>query len=82
MSNKSNTFVADLKPFRVMTDKTISSYQGYGHRVQLIRRASVAREFAVCDNRKVLFTTASETFAKDLFLNHVAGIVRQLRLEL
>ena len=82
ISKKSSTFVADLKPFRVMTDKTISSYQGFGHRVQLIRRAAVAREFAVCDNRRVLFSTTNETHAKDLFLNHVAGIVRQLSMEL
>ena len=65
-----------------MTDKTISSYQGYGHRVQLVRRATVAREFAVVDNRRVVFSMANETAAKDLFLNHVANIVRQLSLEL
>lgn len=65
-----------------MTDKTISSYQGYGHRVQLVRRAAVAREFAVVDNRRVVSSTMNETMAKDIFLNHVAGIVRQLSLEL
>lgn len=65
-----------------MTDKTISSYRGYGHRVQLIRRAAVAREFAVVDNRKVLVSTCHEETAKGAFLNHVASIVRQLSLQL
>lgn len=65
-----------------MTDKTISSYQGYGHRVQLIRRATVAREFAVVDNRRVLVSTRHEETAKGAFLNHVASIVRQLSLQL
>ena len=65
-----------------MTDKTISSYRGYGHRVQLIRRATVAREFAVVDNRRVLVSTRLEETAKGAFLNHVAGIVRQTSLTL
>lgn len=65
-----------------MTDRTISSYQGYGHRVQLVRRAAVAREFAVIDNRRVIHTTTNETLGKDMFLNHVSSIVRQLSLPL
>ena len=64
-----------------MTDMTISSYRGYGHRVQLIRRATVAREFAVVDNRRVLVSTRHEETAKGAFLNHVASIVRQLAIE-
>ena len=65
-----------------MTDKTISSYQGYGHRVQLIRRAAVAREFAVVDNRRVLLSTCQEETAKRAFLSHVTSILLQLTLEL
>ena len=65
-----------------MTDRTVSSYQGFGHRVQLIRRATVAREWAVVDNRRVIVSTRSEATGKDIFLNHVAGIVRQLELQL
>ena len=65
-----------------MTDKTISSYRGYGHRVQLIRRATIAREYAVVDNRRVLVSTRHEETAKSAFLNHVASIVRQLALQI
>lgn len=65
-----------------MTDVTISSYQGFGHRVQLIRRNAVARQWAIVDNRRVIHSTGAETLAKDMFLNHVAGIVRQLEIQL
>ena len=64
-----------------MTDKTISAYQGYGHRVQLIRRGDVARSWAVMDNRRVQISTHDESLAKDLFLNHIAGIVRQYEIQ-
>ena len=63
-----------------MLEKTISSYNGYGHRVQLVRRDAVARFFSVVDNRRVLMSTSSESVAKDVFLNHVAGIVRRLQM--
>lgn len=66
-----------FKTLRVMTDKTMSSYQGFGHRVQLIRRADVARSWSILDNRRVISSVRQETLAKDIFLNHVAGIVRQ-----
>lgn len=65
-----------------MTDVTVSSYQGFGHRVQLIRRNAVARQWAIVDNRRVIHATGTETLAKDMFLNHVAGIVRQLEIQL
>ena len=65
-----------------MTDMTVSSYQGFGHRVQLIRRNAVARSWAIIDNRRVIHSTSSETLGKDMFLNHVAGIVRQLEIQL
>ena len=65
-----------------MLDKTISSYQGYGHRVQLLRKDAVARNYVICDNRRVITSTSHETTAKEAFLNHVAGIVRQTSLGL
>ena len=69
-----------FKTLIVMTDKTISAYQGYGHRVQLIRRSAVARSWSILDNRRVVSSVDQETLAKDIFLNHVAGIVRQLSI--
>ena len=60
-----------------MASKTQSSFQGYGHRVQVIKRDDVARSFSVLDNRRVLITTQNESLAKDVFLNTVAGLVRQ-----
>ena len=68
------------KTIIVMKDKTFSSYQGYGHRVQLIRRADIARSWSILDNRRVISSVSNETLAKDIFLNHVAGIVRQLSI--
>lgn len=80
---KKNAYLCSVfKTYMLMTDKTVSSYQGFGHRVQLIRRATVAREWAVVDNRRVIHSTVAETLAKDMFLNHVAGIVRQLEIQL
>lgn len=63
-----------------MIDRTISSYQGFGHRVQLVRREAVSRNWAIIDNRRVLMSFWNETEAKSYFLNHVAGIVRQLAI--
>lgn len=60
-----------------MATRTQSSYQGYGHRVQVVKRDDVAKSYSVLDNRKVLITTMNEALAKDVFLNTVAGIVRQ-----
>lgn len=60
-----------------MATRTQSSYQGYGHRVQVIKRDDVAKSYSVLDNRKVLITTMNEALAKDVFLNTVAGLVRQ-----
>lgn len=60
-----------------MASRTQSSFQGYGHRVQVIKRDNVARDYAVTDNRRVLITTQNESLAKDVFLNTVAGLVRQ-----
>ena len=82
ISKKSCTFVPDLKPYNVMTEKTISSYSGYGYRVQLIRRNAVARNWAVVSNRRVVFSSSHETTAKEGFLNHVASIVRQTSIDL
>lgn len=64
-----------------MTDKTISSFQGYGHRVQLVKKTAVARYWSILDNRKVISSVGLETLAKDIFLNHVAGIVRQTSIK-
>ena len=69
-----------LKTNRVMNEQTISSFQGFGHRVQLVRRSNIARRWAVVDNRKVLLTTHEEEIGKNAFLNEVASIVRQLDL--
>ena len=60
-----------------MATRTQSSFQGYGHRVQVIKRDDVAKSYSVLDNRKVLITTMNEALAKDVFLNTVAGLVRQ-----
>lgn len=60
-----------------MATRTQSSYQGYGHRVQVVKRDDVAKSYSVLDNRKVLITTMNEALAKDVFLNTVAGLVRQ-----
>lgn len=65
-----------------MTTQTISAYQGYGHRVQLVRRATIAREYAIIDNRRVLVTSKSEPVAKEAFINHVASIILQLSFDL
>ena len=65
-----------------MTEKTISTYRGFGHRVQLIRRQAVARQYAIIDNRRILSSSTHEVVAKEAFLNIVAGIVRQTALEL
>ena len=71
-----------FKTHNDMKDVTQSSYQGFGHRVQLIKRADVARSWAVVDNRRVMVSSRHEDVAKESFLNHVASIVRQLSLEL
>lgn len=60
-----------------MATRTQSSFQGYGHRVQVIKRDDVAKSYSVLDNRRVLITTMNESLAKDVFLNTVAGLVRQ-----
>lgn len=60
-----------------MASKTQSSFQGYGHRVQVIKRDDVAKSYSVMDNRRVLITTMNESLAKDVFLNTIAGLVRQ-----
>lgn len=60
-----------------MAIRTQSSFQGYGHRVQVIKRDDAARSFTVLDNRRVLITTQNESLAKDMFLNTVASLVRQ-----
>lgn len=60
-----------------MATRTQSSFQGYGHRVQVIKRDDVAKNYSVIDNRRVLITTQNESMAKDIFLNTVAGLVRQ-----
>lgn len=60
-----------------MATRTQSSFQGYGHRVQIIKRDDVAKSYSVLDNRRVLITTMNEALAKDVFLNTIAGLVRQ-----
>lgn len=60
-----------------MATRTQSSFQGYGHRVQVVKRDDVAVCYSVMDNRRVLITTQNESLAKDVFLNTVAGLVRQ-----
>lgn len=60
-----------------MRVKTISGYQGYGYRIQLLRKDGLSKEFSVLSNRRVVITTPTETLAKDVFLNQVAGVVRQ-----
>lgn len=60
-----------------MASKTQSSFQGYGHRVQVVKRDDIAKSYAVLDNRRVLITTQNEILAKDVFLNRIAGLVRQ-----
>ena len=79
---KKQYLCSEFKTYRVMRDKTVSSYQGFGHRVQLIRRADIARSWALVDNRRILVSTRDEDTGKGAFLNHVASIVRQRELVL
>ena len=79
---KKQYLCSEFKTYRVMRDKTISSFQGFGHRVQLIRRADIARSWALVDNRRILVSTRDEDTGKGAFLNHVASIVRQRELVL
>lgn len=60
-----------------MASRTQSSFQGYGHRVQIIKRDGVAKSYSVLVNRRVFITTKNERLAKDVFLNTIAGLVRQ-----
>ena len=60
-----------------MATRTQSSFQGYGHRVQVVKRDDIAKSYSVLDNRRVLITTMNESLANDVFLNTVAGLVRQ-----
>ena len=60
-----------------MASRTTSSFQGYGHRVQITKDDTVAVCFRVLDNRRVIISTGNESLAKDVFLNTVAGLVRQ-----
>lgn len=60
-----------------MATRTQSSFIGLGHRIQLVKRDEVAKCYAVLDNRKVVISTMHETLAKDVFLNTIAGVVRQ-----
>lgn len=60
-----------------MATRTQSSFIGLGHRIQLVKRDEVAKSYAVLDNRKVVISTMHETLAKDVFLNTIAGVVRQ-----
>ena len=81
MSKKSSTFVADFKNTKrkgyFMATRTQSSFIGLGHRIQLIKRDEIAKSYSVLDNRRVVISTPQETLAKDVFLNTIAGIVRQ-----
>lgn len=60
-----------------MATRTQSSFIGLGHRIQLVKRDEVAKNYAVLDNRRTVISTMNETLAKDVFLNTIAGIVRQ-----
>ena len=60
-----------------MRVKTISGFQGYGYRIQLLQKDELSREFSVLVNRRVIITTDAETLAKSVFLNQVASVVRQ-----
>lgn len=64
-----------------MATRTQSSFIGLGHRIQLIKRDEIAKCYAVLDNRKVVVSTMHETLAKDVFLNTIAGIVRQTSIK-
>lgn len=66
-----------LKPLKHMSVKTISGYQGYGYRIQLIQREELLNEFCVLINRRVIISTDDQTLAKSVFLNQVASVVRQ-----
>ena len=60
-----------------MATMTQSSFIGLGHRIQLVKRDEVAKSYAVLDNRRIVISTMHETLAKDVFLNTIAGVVRQ-----
>lgn len=65
-----------------MNEKVLSTYRGYGHKVNLIKRTAVCRNFAVLDNRRVLVSTKDEEVAKRVFMAHAAEILLQTALEL
>lgn len=65
-----------------MTEKVISTYRGFGHRVHLIKRPEVARQWVVLDNRRVLLSTSNELVAKRTFMNHTASIIWQTEIDL
>lgn len=64
-----------------MATRTQSSFIGLGHRIQLIKRDEIAKCYSVMDNRRVILSTMHETLAKDVFLNTIAGIVRQTSIK-
>lgn len=64
-----------------MATRTQSSFIGLGHRIQLIKRDEVAKCYAVLDNRRIVISTMHETLAKDIFLNTIAGVVRQTSIK-
>ena len=65
-----------------MTEKVVSTYRGFGHKVHLVRRDAVSRSWAVMDNRRVVLSSSDELTAKRSFMNHTATIIYQTTLDL
>ena len=79
---KKQYLCSEFKTYRVMRDKTIISFNGFGHRVQLIQRENTTRSWVLMDNRRVVVSAKDVFTGKAAFLNHVASIVRQRQFEL
>lgn len=65
-----------------MSDKIVSTYRGFGHRVHIVRRDAVQRNWALLDNRRVLVSSTMEETIKRQFCSRVQSIVLQTSLEL
>lgn len=63
-----------------MSETTLYSFQGEGHRVQVIRRETVTRRWALVDNRHVLVSSKDEGTIKRSFASHVQSIIFQMTL--
>lgn len=65
-----------------MTDKTVSTFRGFGHKVHIVKRPEVSRQWALMDNRRVLVSSSDEFTIKRAFIQHVQSLTLQTSIEL